>query len=181
MRGAMLEGGNQAGAKMTEGGGARRRSRPAPYPFWNSCEEHPTSTLRTQLEVEIEQKASLGGQQTTRTFIISIQVGWVGGARDDFFTAAALGAVAFFVADIAIDSAENYCVDTVEEFGSICGGEKASSLGRDSTGGMVVVQEREVLKLRGASTVQQTVIACHVSPWLRIVESFALMYPSLDS
>lgn len=28
--------------------------------------------------------------------------------------------------------------------------------------GMVVVQERDALKLRGASTIQQTVIACHV-------------------
>ena len=44
-------------------------------------------------------------------------------------------------------------LSTEEEEGTVqmCGGE-----------GMVVVQERDVLKLRGASSIQQTVIARHV-------------------
>ena len=39
--------------------------------------------------------------------------------------------------------------------------------------GMVVVQERDALKLRGASTIQQTVIACHVRLFLGHLKCWA--------
>lgn len=53
---------DSAGAKVTKGGGARRRPHPAPYPFWARCEEQPNERLSTDLVVEDDDIAGLRRQ-----------------------------------------------------------------------------------------------------------------------